>query len=135
MNTQANTIPRHKTSVIECMENWGLNYHYYLSRAVARISAIGKYDSEVRNLHEAIDWLNRAQTKPVWKRGFDEAVKAWGLGEDLTLALDHIFCAANQNNGFDAIEAAIQCLENRLVFLNEIALIDDERSDENIREN
>ena len=126
MKPPIHTIKDHKTSVIECMESWGRSYHYYLAQALERISAIGKYGSEVSNLHDAIRWLNRAQTKQVWKRGFDETVKDWEMDEDLKVALDHIFWAANQNNGFDDIEAAIQHLENRLVFLNEIGLNDED---------
>ena len=116
----ASTTKSHKISISECIESWGTSQRYYLSRALECIASTGKYQPEVTTIQDALFWLKRAQVQRVWKDSFDRAIQGWELNEDLALALEYIFAAATADTAGDDIEAAIRCLENRLVFLNEI---------------
>jgi hypothetical protein len=102
----------------ECFENWGLTWQHDLGRALECLISAGKHRSELEDVSDAIVWLSRAISRPVWNKDFEKAIEESQLDDDVILALEYILCAANVHNVVQYIDSAMSCLKNRFVHLN-----------------
>jgi len=114
------TPKRHHMTVWKCIDSWGSNQRYYLAAALECLASAGTYRPKVETIHQALHWLKLALVHPEFKNDYDRTVQELNLDEDIELAFDYTLAAATADTTSDDIEAAIRCLENKLVFLNEI---------------